>query len=153
MNKEWKVDDHLNSLKESILREKELLHDAKTECFAKVQKMVDMLKYLEKHFKVASQIHRSMESLQVKIEELEEWRSLEKNVFYGLPTLKSYDIRLHTLDTRECQELASKFEVNVKQSIARIMKIDASSIQEMQINIQWSKIDLQHELPMTFSFF
>ena len=31
--------------------------------------MVDMLKDLKKHLEVASQIHRSMESLQVKIEE------------------------------------------------------------------------------------
>ena len=59
MNKKRKVDDHLNSLKESILIEQELLHDSKTECFAEVKKMVDMLKALEKHLEVASQIHRS----------------------------------------------------------------------------------------------
>ena len=57
MNKKWKVDDHLDSLKESILIEQELLHDAKTECFVEVQKMVDMLKALEKHLEVAWQIH------------------------------------------------------------------------------------------------
>ena len=50
--------------------------------------MVDMLKSLEKHLEVASQIRRSMESLQAKIEELEEWRSSERNVLDGLPTLK-----------------------------------------------------------------
>ena len=104
----------MNSLKESILIEHEFLHDSKTKCFAEVQKMVDMLKYLGKHLEVASQIHRSMESLQVKIEELEEWRSSEKYVLDGLPTLKSYHIRLHTLATHECQELASKFEERVK---------------------------------------
>ena len=76
--------------------------------------MVDMLKDLEKHLEVASQIHWSMESLQVKIEELEEWRISEKNVHDGLPTLKSYDIRIHTLATHECQEFASKFEEKVK---------------------------------------
>ena len=69
------MDDHLNSLKESILIEQEFLHDVKIKCFAEVQKMFDMLKDLEKHLEVASQIHQSMESLQVKIEELEEWRS------------------------------------------------------------------------------
>ena len=36
MNKKQKLDDHLNSLKESILTEQELLHDANTKCFAKV---------------------------------------------------------------------------------------------------------------------
>ena len=72
VNKKWKVDDHLNSLKESILIEDEFLHDVKTQCFAEVKKMVDMLKALEKHLEVASQIHQSMESLQFNIEELEE---------------------------------------------------------------------------------
>jgi predicted RNase H-like nuclease (RuvC/YqgF family) len=143
VNKKRKVDDHLNSFKESILIEQEILHDAKTECFAKVQKMIDMLKALENHLEVASQIHRSMESLQVKIEELEEWRSSKKNVLDGLPSLKSYDIRLHTLDTHECQELASKFEEKVKPSIVGIMKIYTSNIQEMQRNVQWVEIDLQ----------
>ena len=76
--------------------------------------MVDMLKDLEKHLEVASQIHRSMESLQVKIEELEEHRSSYKNVLDDLLELKSYDIRLHTLATHEFQELASKFEEKVK---------------------------------------
>ena len=40
VNKKRKVDDHLNSIKESILIEQQFLHDAKTECFAEVQKMV-----------------------------------------------------------------------------------------------------------------
>jgi flagellar biosynthesis/type III secretory pathway chaperone len=96
------VDDHLNSLKEIILAEQELLHDAKTKCFAEVQKMVDMLKALENYLEVSSQIIRTIECLQTKIEELEEWRNLENNVPNGLPVLKLYDIRLHTLDTHEC---------------------------------------------------
>ena len=33
------------------------------------------------------------------------------------------------------------------------MKIYTSNIQEMQKNVQWPKIDLQQEKPMTFSFF
>ena len=109
MNKKRKVDEHLNLLKESILIEQELLHDAKIECFVEIQKMVDMLKSLEKHLEVASQIHRSMESLQAKIEELEEYRNSQRNVPKGLLALKPYDIKLHSLATHECQELASKF--------------------------------------------
>jgi hypothetical protein len=35
---------------------------------------------------------------------------MEKSVPSGLPTVKAYDIRLYTLDTNECQELASKFK-------------------------------------------
>ena len=105
--------------------------------FAEVQNMVDMLKALENHLEVASQIHRSMESLQAKIEELEEWRSSERNVHDCLPTFKSYDIMLHTLATHEFQELASKFEEKVKHSIARIMKIYKCNIQEMKKNFRW----------------
>ena len=55
-----------------------------------------------------------MESLQHKIEELEKWRSMEKNVPSSLPTVKTYDIKLHTLAMNECQELASKFEEKAK---------------------------------------
>ena len=153
VSKKWKVDDHLNSLKESILTEQELLHDSKTECFAEVQKMVDKLIALEKHLEVAFQIIWTTESLQSKIDELEEWRNWEKNVLDDLPVLKSYDIRLHTLATRECQELDSKFEEKVKQGIVGIMKIYTSNIQEMQKNVQWPEIDLWQEQPITFSFF
>ena len=78
-----------------------LLYDAKVECFAEFQKMVDVLKDLEKHLETTSQIYQSMESLQAKIEELEEWKNLEKNVLGDLPVIKSYDIRLHTLATNE----------------------------------------------------
>ena len=51
-----------------------------------------------------------MESLQVKIEELDKWRSIEKNVPSSLLVIKTYGISLHTLATTECQELASRFE-------------------------------------------
>ena len=51
-----------------------------------------------------------MESLQVKIEELDKWRSIEKNIPSILLVIKNYDINLHTLATSECQELASIFK-------------------------------------------
>ena len=41
-----------------------------------------------------------------------------KSVPSGLSEIKAYDIRLHTIATNECQELASKFEERAKQSIA-----------------------------------
>ena len=113
VKKRKKVDDHLILLRESILVEQELLHDSKVECFAEVRKMEDIIKALEKHLENASQVYQNMESLQKNIEELDEWRNMEKNVSSGLPIIKSYDIRLHTLATNECQELASKFEENV----------------------------------------
>ena len=115
--------------------------------------MVEMVKDLEKHLEIASQIHQSMESLQAKIEEVDECRSSKKNVPNILLELKSYDIMLHTLATHECQELASKFEEKVKQSIVGIMKIYTSNIQEMQKNVQCLEIDLQQEKPITFTLF
>jgi hypothetical protein len=64
-----------------------------------------------------------MESLQTKIKELDKWRNMEKCVPCGLPEIKSYDIRLHTLATNECQELASKFEERARQSLAGMMDV------------------------------
>lgn len=94
-----------------------------------------------------------MESLQAKIEELEEWKNLEKNVPGDLPMIKAYDIILHTLATNECQELASKFEERVKQSIAGIMKVYIDNSQDMHEDIQWSEINLQSEQLVPFAFF
>ena len=71
--------------------------------------MAEKVKSLEKHPEIVSQINLKMESLQTKIEDLEKWRNMEKNVPCGLPMVKTYDIRLHTLATNKCQELASKF--------------------------------------------
>ena len=110
MKKRRKVDDNLVLLKENIQEKQEKLHDVKVECFTEVQKMVEKVKALEKHLEIVSQINKKMESLQTKIKELDRWRNMEKNVPSGLLTIKAYDIRLHTLATNECQELASMFE-------------------------------------------
>ena len=96
------MDDHLIPLRESILVEQYLLHDSKVECFAEVQNMADIIKALEKNLENASQVYQNMESLRTKIEELDEWRNMEKNVLGGLSIIKAYDIRLHTLATNEC---------------------------------------------------
>ena len=108
-----KVDDHLIPLRESILEEQEILHDAKVKCFAEVHKMEYIIKALEKNLENASQVNLNMESVWTKIVELLEWRKKEKNVPNG-HLIISYDIILHTLDTNECQELDSKFKENVK---------------------------------------
>ena len=94
-----------------------------------------------------------MESLWEKVEELEKWRNMKKNILGGLPIIKSYDIILHTLATNECQELASKFEEKVKQSLAGIMKVYIDNVQDLQKDIQWPEINLQDQQPVPFSFF
>ena len=72
--------------------------------------MGEKVKALEKYLEIIFQINLKMEFLQSKIEELDKWRNMEKTVSSSLPTIKAYDIRLHTLATYESQELASKFE-------------------------------------------
>ena len=85
--------------------------------------MDDKVNVLEKHLEVVSQINLKMESLQVNIEELDKWRSIETNVRSSLLVVKTYDIKLHTLATSECQELAFKFEEKAIQNLAGMMEL------------------------------
>ena len=78
INKGRKVEDNLISLKENILDQQEQLHDVKVECFTEIQNMEEKVKYLEKHLEIVSQINSKMESLQVKIKELDKWRNTKK---------------------------------------------------------------------------
>jgi hypothetical protein len=110
-------------LKENILEQQEKLHDVKVECFTKIQKMDEKVKALEKHLEIVSQINLKMEFLQVKIVELDKWRNMEKNVPGSLPVVKNYDIRLHTLATNECQELASRFKEKARKNLAGMMEL------------------------------
>lgn len=78
---------------------------------------------------------------------------MEKNIPSGLLAIKSYDIRLHTLATNECQELASKFEEKSKQSLGRMMDVYEKSIQDVQKYLEWLEINFRDEKPILFSFF
>ena len=102
------------------------------ECFIAIQKLDDKMKSVEKHLETVSQTNQRLRSLQAKIEELDEWRSMEKNVPSSLPFIKSYDISLHTLPTTECQYLASKFEENAWQNLAGMMDLYEKSIYDIQ---------------------
>ena len=134
MKKRIKVDDNLVPLKENIMDQQEKLHDFKVECFIEVQDMVEKVKAMEKHLEIVSQINLKMESLQTKIEELDKWRNMEKSVPSGLPIIKAYDIRLHTLATNECQEMTSKFEERARQSLAGMMEVYDKSVQCYESN-------------------
>ena len=78
---------------------------------------------------------------------------MEKNVPNSLPIVKAYDIRLHTLATNECQEIASKFEEKVRKSTAILMNVYDKSIYNFQRYLQWSKISFIDEHPISFPFF
>ena len=87
---------------------------------------------VEKLLEIVSQTNQRMRDLEAKIEDIDEWRNKEKNVPISLPFIKSYDIRVHTLDTTECQDLASRFEENAKQNLAGMMDLYDKSIYEIQ---------------------
>ena len=94
-----------------------------------------------------------MESLQTNIEDPDIWRNLDKSVPSSLPIVKAYDIKLHTFDTNECQELASKFEEKSKQSLAGMMDVYEKSVQDVQKYLQWPEINFRDENPIYFAFF
>ena len=60
MKNRRKVEDNLIPIKENILEQQEQLHDVKVECFTKIQKMEEKVKYLEKHLEIVSQINLSL---------------------------------------------------------------------------------------------
>ena len=115
--------------------------------------MTDKMKMVEKHLEIVSQTIKRMRSLQAKIEDIDEWRSMEKNVLSSLLVIKIYDINLYTLATTECQDLTSRFEENARQNIAGMMDLYEKSIYDIQRYIQWPEINLEDEHPVTFSFF
>ena len=133
----------MTPLKGSILEQQQQLHDVKMECFTEIQKMANKVKMVEKHLEIVSQINQRMRSLQVNIEVLGKWRSMEKNVPSSLPVIKSYDISVHTLATSECQELASRFEKNARQNLAEMMELYEKYIFDIERYVQWPKINFK----------
>ena len=115
--------------------------------------MARKVKALEKHLDIVSQIILNMESLYTKIEELEKWRNMEKNVPSSLPAVKAYDIRLHTLATNECQEIASKFKEKARQSPTGMLDVYDKSLYDVQRYLKWAEINFRDEHPISFSFF
>ena len=98
--------------------------------------MSQKVKALEKHLDIVSQINFKMESLQVKIVELDKWRNMEKNVPSSLLAVKYYDISLHTLAMNECQELTSKFKEKARKILVEMMDVYEKSIYDVQRYLQ-----------------
>ena len=78
---------------------------------------------------------------------------MEKNVLSILPIVKDYDIRLHILDSNECQELASKFKEKERKSLAGMMDVYDKSVYDVKRYLHWPKISFRDEHPIFFSFF
>ena len=102
MSKRTKVECDITLLQASILEQQEKIYDVKMECFAKIKKMAKKIKMVEKHLEIISQTYQRMRDLQAKIVELEEWRSIEKNIPSSLSMIKIYDISVHALATTKC---------------------------------------------------
>ena len=77
--KRRKVDDHLVPLKENIMHKQEQMHDVRVECFTEIQNIEDKIKSLEKRPEIASQMNQNMESLWIKVEELDIWEKHGEN--------------------------------------------------------------------------
>ena len=153
MNKWRKVENNMIPLKENIIEQQQKLHDVKVECFTEIQKMDENVKALENHLEIVSQINVKMESLQLKIEELDRWRNMEKSGPSSLPIVNTYDIRLHTLDMNECRELAFKFEEIARKYLTGMIELYEKSIYDVQRYLQWPEINFRDEHPISFSFF
>ena len=123
------------------------------ECFAENKKMSDTVKMVEKHLEIVSQTYQRMRDLQAKIEDLEEWRNMEKNVPSSLPIIKKYDISVHTLATTECEDLASKFEENDKKDLVGMMDLYEKSTYNIPIFIQWPEINFEDEHLVPYAVF
>ena len=124
------------------------------ECFKEIQKMAAKVKMVEKHLEIVSQVNQKMRSLQVKIEDINKWRRMEKNIPSSLSMIKIYDISVHTLATTECQDLASRFEeIELGKILQGMMDLYEKSIYDIQRYIQWPEINFKDENLVPFSFF
>ena len=94
-----------------------------------------------------------MRDLQEKIIELDEWRSTEKDIPSSLPSVKSYDITVHSMATKECQDLASRFEENARKDLAGMMELYEKLTYDIQRYIQWPEINFEEDHPIPITIF
>ena len=92
-----------------------------------------------------------MRNMQEKIIELNEWRSIEKDIPSSLPSVKSYDITMYSMATKKCQDLASRFEENARKDLVGMMDLYEKSTYDIQRYIQCPEINFteDHLVPIT----
>ena len=86
-----------------------------------------------------------MRNLQEKIIELNEWRSIEKDIPSSLPSVKIYDITVYSMATGECQDLASQFKENARKDLARMMDLYEKSTLDIQRYVQRPEINFEED--------
>ena len=151
VNKRRKVESDTTPLQASILEQQEKLYDVKMECFNEIKKMADKVKMIEKHLEIVSQIYQRMRDLQAKIVELEEWRSTKKNIPSSIPMIKSYDITVHSMATKECKDLASRFEENSRKYFTGMMDLYEKYISDIQRYMHWLEVNFEDEHPVPYA--
>lgn len=153
VNKRRKVECGTTPLQVGILEQQEKLYDVKMECFNEIKKMADKVKMVGNHLEIISQTYQRMRDLQAKIVELEEWRRIEKNIPSSLPMIKSYDITMHSMTTKECQDLAFRFEENAQKDLAGMMDLYERYLYDIQRYFEWLEINFQDEHPVPYALF
>ena len=114
--------------------------------------MVDKVKLIEKHLEIVSQTYQRMRELQENIIELKEWRSTETNIPISLPTIKIYDMMVYTMATKECQNLASRFEENARKDLARMMDLYENITYDIQRIFSGQKSILKMNIQFHMSY-
>ena len=95
------MDDETTPLKVTILDQHEMLYDVRMECFHKLKKMDNKVKMIGKRLNIISQTHQRIRNIQENIIELDGWRTTKKDIPSSLPSVKSYDITVYSMDTKE----------------------------------------------------
>ena len=94
-----------------------------------------------------------MRNLQEKIIEIDEWRSTKRDIPNSLPSVKSYDIIVYSMATKECQDLASRFEENAKKDLAGMMDLYEKTTYDIQRYIQCPEINFKEDHPIPITVF
>ena len=147
------MDYETTPLRATILKQHEKLYDVRMECFDKVKKMVDKVKMIEKHLDIVSQTYQRMRNLQEKIIELDEWRSTKKDIPSSFPSVKSYDIIVYSMATKECQDLASRFKENARKDPTGMTDLYEKFTYDIQRYVQWPEINFKEDHPVPITVF
>ena len=67
--------------------------------------------------------------------------------------IKIYDITVYSMATKECQDLAYRFEDNARKYLEGMMDLYEKYIYDIQRYIQWPEINFEDEHPVPYSLF
>ena len=67
--------------------------------------------------------------------------------------MKSYDITVYSMATKERKVLASRFEENARKDLAGMMDLYEKYIFDIQRYIQWPEINFEDQHPVPYALF